>query len=99
VPEYAIKEGSGNGQIIGHDKNPEAKARLQAEADKFKAEWVKLGGDPMEFMAFNPEQGQFKGAGSPQAKWKARQAARAKFYKDQLATRQGLSASKPGVQG
>lgn len=94
--EYELLPGSEGGKVIGHDKNPDAKARLQKEADDMKAQFIKLGGDPAKFLAFNPSPGQFKGAGSPEAKWKARQAARAAFYQGQLDA--AKRANKPGVK-
>ena len=94
-------EGSGGGIVLGHDKNPEAKARLQAEADKNKQQWIQAGGNPEHFMAFNPEKESFRSIPgwekmSQDQKWQTRQRMRQDFYSQQFAALQ--NALKPGVQ-
>jgi hypothetical protein len=99
--KYTMKQGA-PGQIVGHDKNPEAKARLQKIADRRLKEWTDAGGDPSNFMTFNPEQGQYAklvpgwDKMTPEQKWGARQTERGNFYDQQIAALRG--AKKPGVQ-
>lgn len=100
---YNMMEGSAGGQVLGHDKNPEAKARLQQQADRRKAEWVAAGGDPAVFQAFNPTKGDFEkivpgwANMTAEQKWQARADERMKFYNQQIGSLRG--ASRPGVQG
>ncbi|MHC4372355.1 MAG: hypothetical protein ACYSW8_32530, partial [Planctomycetota bacterium] len=99
---YNIMEGSAGGQVLGHDQNPEAKARLQDQADRRKQEWVAAGGNPAHFQAFNPTKGDFASIVpgwanmTAEQKWEARQEERMKFYNQQIAALRG--AEKPGVQ-